>query len=310
MILGVDTSNYTTSVSVVDLSGNIVFDKRIILDVKEGNRGLRQSEAVYEHVRNLPLITSEMDKFPISAVCASSRPRDVDGSFMPCFLVGKNFAKAFSDILHVPYFETTHQEGHIASALYGNDMDTSGDFLFVHMSGGTTEILLCRKEGSSFKSRIIGGTTDISAGQFVDRTGVLLGMKFPAGAHMDEEYDGNKDYTLPTSVKGSYMSFAGVETKISSLINKGEITREAAVSAVFRCVGRSIARSVENAAKEYDINNILIGGGVASSENIRELIRQEVSFKRKIFYAKGKLSSDNAVGVALIGYEKCGGMNG
>ncbi len=309
MILGLDTSNYTTSVSVVDTDKNIIFDERIILDVKEGNRGLRQSEAVYEHVRNLPLITSKLDRYSIDAVCVSVTPRNVEGSFMPCFLVGKNFGKAFSDIMHIPYFETSHQEGHIASAKYGNDIEEDR-FIFVHMSGGTTEILVCQKTDCGYDSKIIGGTTDISAGQFVDRTGVLIGMKFPAGAEMDRVYEENKDYTLPTSVKGTYMSFSGVETKIASLIKSGDITVSAAVSAVFRCVGRSIGRAVENAAKEYDINNILIGGGVASSENIRDLIQREVSVRRKIFYAKGRLSSDNAVGVAIIGCGMYGGMNG
>ncbi len=301
MILGIDTSNYTTSLSVVSDSGDIIFDKRILLDVKEGNRGLRQSEAVYEHIRNLPKITNGIEKYDITAISASVTPRRVEGSFMPCFLVGKNFAQSMADIMNVPFIGTTHQEGHIAAALWDNDMDISGEFIFVHMSGGTTEILLCRKDDSGFESDIIGGTTDISAGQFVDRIGVLLGMKFPAGASMDRLYDGNKDYTLPTSVKGAKMSFAGVETKMNELIGKSGISTESAVSAVFRCVGRSIGRAVENAAKEYDIKNILIGGGVASSDNIRALIEREVSSRRKIFYAKNNLSSDNSVGVALIG---------
>lgn len=311
MILGIDTSNYTTSVCVVDMEKNIVFDERIVLDVKEGNRGLRQSEAVYGHVRNLPRITSLMGKCDINAVCASSRPRDVEGSFMPCFLVGDGFGRSLADVMNVPYFETTHQEGHIASALYGNDMDIRDEFIFVHMSGGTTEILVCRKREKGFECGIAGRTTDISAGQLVDRTGVLMGMKFPAGAEMDRLYDPeNRNYTLPTSVKGPDMSFAGVETKISQLIRSDSIDAATAVSAVFRCVGRSIGRCVENIAKERNITNILIGGGVASSNNIRKLILREISRKRNVFYAKNALSSDNAAGVALIGYELYGGMNG
>ncbi len=311
MILGLDTSNYTTSVSVVDMDGKVVYEKRKILPVKEGNRGLRQSEAVFEHVRNLPLLTEGIEKFDIRAVCASVSPRNVEGSYMPCFLVGKNFGKSFSDILNIPFFETSHQEGHIAAALSGNGPDPEEDFLFAHLSGGTTEILLCRQDGAGFKADIVGQTSDISAGQFIDRVGVLLGMKFPCGAQMDRYFDrSNKAFALPSSVKGSYVSFSGVETKINAMIKDGNISNEDVISAVFRCVGRSVGRLIENAAKEYGVKNILLGGGVSSSTNIRNLIKNELHRSRSVYSAPEGLSADNSVGVSLIGLNYFGGING
>ena len=310
MILGIDTSNYTTSVCMIDKSGNIVYENRKILPVKEGQRGLRQSDAVYEHVRNLPELTDGIDKFDISCIAASVTPRRVEGSFMPCFLVGKNFAKTMANLLHVPFHETTHQEGHIASALMGNaDIDASRPFIFVHLSGGTTEILLCREDEYGYDCKIIGNTSDISAGQFIDRVGVNLGMQFPCGAEMDSIFDSeNKELTLPTSVKGSVISFAGVETMVAGLIEEESITRASAVSAVFRCVGRSIGRAVEYAAKEHGIKDIILGGGVSSSMNVKNIILKELHPSRSVHSSPKGLSADNSVGVALLGL-KHGGRN-
>ncbi|MBE6038475.1 MAG: O-sialoglycoprotein endopeptidase [Anaerofustis stercorihominis] len=303
MILGLDTSNYTTSVSVIDDNGTIVFDGRKLLPVKKGARGLRQSEAVFEHIRNLPLITAEIGIYKIDAVCVSVTPRRVDGSYMPCFLVGKNFGKSFADIAGIRYFETTHQEGHIAAALHNSDMpEDTDEFIFVHISGGTTEILLCKKDNSGFISDIIGGTADISAGQFIDRIGVSLGLGFPCGAEMDRLYNAhNRLLTLPTSVKGTSISFSGVETKISSIIDEKNTDAETIISAVFRCVGRSIGRAIKNASEIYGIKHVLIGGGVASSNNIRSLICAENKRSAQLHFAENGLSSDNAVGVAIIG---------
>lgn len=107
--LGIDTSNYKTSVAVTDRRGNILFDKRIFLTVKKGERGLRQSEALFQHTNRLPDILSEAlenenIRNNICRVCVSSRPRPVDGSYMPVFLAGISAAKCISSALNVPLY--------------------------------------------------------------------------------------------------------------------------------------------------------------------------------------------------------------
>ncbi|MBQ7930319.1 MAG: peptidase M22, partial [Clostridia bacterium] len=93
LFLGIDTSNYTTSAAICDGEGNILLNAKAPLPVKEGERGLRQSDAVFHHVKNLPEVSRQAgrimdenrEKTLVSVGC-SATPRDSDGSYMPCFL--------------------------------------------------------------------------------------------------------------------------------------------------------------------------------------------------------------------------------
>ena len=98
-----------------------------LLPVEKGHLGLRQSEAVFHHTRALPEIIGEAvkDGAKIDAVAVSSRPRDVEGSYMPCFLAGLSTAKSIGAVCGVPVYEFSHQSGHIAAAAYG-----AGDLIF------------------------------------------------------------------------------------------------------------------------------------------------------------------------------------
>ena len=188
-VIGIDTSNYTTSIAFFDGVGGENCSK--LLPVKQGELGLRQSDAVFAHIKSLPELSgrlfSHVHMEKITAVGVSTRPRAVEGSYMPCFMVGYSHAKMLSDALRVPLYEVSHQQGHVAAALWSADrldlMDTP--HLAWHLSGGTTELLLVEPDGRNVKCTRIGGTTDISAGQLIDRTGQLLALPFPAGKHVD-----------------------------------------------------------------------------------------------------------------------------
>lgn len=303
LILGIDSSNYTSSLAVVN-ENEIIEDIRIILDVKEGNRGLRQSEAFYQHANNFPDMLSRLNQFEeVSAICVSERPRKVEGSYMPCFKVGVNYAKVLSNVLNIPLFKVSHQEGHIRAALIGADVDECSPFLCVHLSGGTTEFLLVQRNECGYRTEIVGKTIDISAGMFIDRIGVSLGMKFPCGANMDKKYGFEDKLKLPISVCGSDISFSGVETKVQRIVNEKKYSENEIITGVFDCISKTLVKATENCIKQFGIKTVVFAGGVSSSKNISKYIKSKLASRANVVFSNSKYASDNAVGVALLGLE-------
>ena len=191
LFLGIDTSNYTTSAAICDGEGRIVANLKRLLPVAEGERGLRQSDALFAHSKNLPIIMNELNSFldesyperEIVTVGYSATPRDVEGSYMPCFLAGVASAASVRAVTGSISYAFSHQAGHIAAAVCtaGREELLNERFLAFHVSGGTTDLLLCDK----LNITQIGGTLDLNAGQAIDRCGVALGLSFPCGAEMD-----------------------------------------------------------------------------------------------------------------------------
>ena len=298
-VIGFDTSNYTTSIACFD--GNDGINCSQLLPVKQGQLGLRQSDAVFHHTKSLPELSgrlfSHLDAADIQAVGVSTRPRAVEGSYMPCFLVGYTHARMLSDLLHVPLFEVSHQQGHVAASLWSAGrmdlMDRA--HLAWHLSGGTTELLLVEPEGKNVRCTRIGGTTDISAGQLIDRTGQLLGLPFPSGKHLDVL---SKDAVLNDvfSVKCPEMEFS-----LSGLQNKVEKyhTGSAAETAAYalRCIAYAVRKATENALKAYPGLEVVFSGGVASNS----LLRADMADLAPVFCAP-KYATDNAMGVAVLAH--------
>ncbi len=190
--LGIDTSNYTTSCALYDSESGSIIQKKKLLPVKSGEKGLRQSDAVFHHTQQLHILLNELfDEFEgkIEAVGVSSKPRDVEGSYMPCFSVGVNTAYSIASVIKKPVYEFSHQSGHIASAAYSADrLDLlNEEFIAFHVSGGTTEGLLVSPDYNKIISeRIITETADINCGQAIDRCGVMLGLAFPCGPALEK----------------------------------------------------------------------------------------------------------------------------
>jgi len=299
LFLGIDTSNYTTSAAVTDGNGLILSDKRKLLRVKEGERGLRQSDALFLHIKNMPELieTLDVDMKNICAVGASFAPRNIPGSYMPVFLGGSGAGKMIAKALSVPYFEFSHQEGHLRAGLYQQNCDDS-EFYSVHMSGGTTEILKVEKHGIGFKTEIVGKTLDISVGQLIDRTGVRLGLAFPCGKALDEICSDGSDVKIPpVCVKGSEMNFSGTETQFLRLIESGVPAPEIAYL-VFSSVAEALIKSILNVFNEYGRKHVLFVGGVASNSLIRNKI--ENALTSDAFFSMREYSTDNAVGISLL----------
>ena len=321
LVLGIDTSNYTTSAALCGADGEILLNSRIPLEVREGERGLRQSDAVFLHSKNLPAAAKEVReallRLPgskIAAVAVSYAPRDHEGSYMPCFLAGVSAAEMAASALSVPVMYYSHQAGHIMAAaasacsVGGTDVRDflKNEFMAFHVSGGTTDVLLCRPADSSFRNRMgtrvpftiekIGGTFDINCGQAIDRAGVMMGMHFPCGAELDRlacEFTG-KISGVKLSVKGIGFNMSGLENKAEDLYSRNGDKAE--VSAyVLSWISDTLEKITENAFHIYGRLPIVYSGGVMSSRFIRKRLSGYGAFA-----AEG-LSSDNACGTAQLG---------
>ncbi len=302
-VLGIDTSNYTTSVALIDQDFEVAADNRIMLSVKKGERGLRQQEALFQHTVNLPVLLertiSPEIRSSIKAVCVSSRPRPVEGSYMPCFLAGVSAAKAIALATGAEYMEYSHQEGHIAAI----DPLTEKRFLSYHLSGGTCELLLVERIEDGYAIEIIGGSNDISIGQLLDRTGVALGYDFPAGKAMDELADKSNETNELTGVRieDLWFNLSGLETQVLSKV--GKVKDVDLVSDLFRKIERLLVKETEAAIKKTGLSQVVFAGGVSKSSYIREGLRINFN-KNNINIIFGELSEDNAVGTALLGGRK------
>ena len=305
-VIGFDTSNYTTSIAYFDGSDGMNCSK--LLPVKAGELGLRQSDAVFQHIKSLPELSgrlfSHIQKSSITAVGVSTRPRAVEGSYMPCFMVGYTHAKLLADALGVPLVECSHQQGHIAASVWSaGRMDLiNHDHLAWHLSGGTTELLYVDTANCQIHCTKIGGTTDISAGQLIDRTGQLLALPFPSGKYIDELSSCSSTNSLfRIKCRESEFSISGVQNKVQQFYEQCADPAETAGYAM-RSLCDVIYRATENAMKKYPDIPIVFSGGVASNSMLRKVLDP-----LNPVFAQPQFSTDNAMGVAVLTYLNQGG---
>ena len=294
LALAFDTSNYTTSCAVFDgITGE---NSGRLLDVKPGELGLRQSDALFFHVRRLPEIAEKIKlDGDIIAVGASEKPRETEDSYMPCFLAGVSQAKIAAKLLKVPYFGFSHQQGHIAAAAWssGHLELLNCDHLAWHLSGGTTELLYVRPEGCAVRCEIVGSTKDVSAGQLIDRAGQALGLGFPAGKALDRlSRDAKERKLYLPKPDGMSFSLSGVEHKMKQMVEVGAEPCEIAYFTVASVIA-AVRQSTEAAVKKFGHMPVLFSGGVASNSLLREMVPEGI-------YSQPQYSTDNAMGTAIL----------
>ncbi|MCD7821996.1 MAG: DNA-binding protein [Clostridiales bacterium] len=296
--LGIDTSNYTTSAAVCRPDGTGRNESRL-LTVREGELGLRQSDALFQHVKRLPERFAALGEAGwlegLEAVGASTRPRAVEGSYMPCFLAGESQGRVLAEALGVPFFAFSHQQGHIAAACWSaGRLDLlERPLLAWHLSGGTTELLLVEPEGSNVRATCIGGTTDLSAGQLIDRVGVKLALPFPAGRPLDAlaaQSDSKAKFRV--RLDGLRFSLSGMENKASDLMEKGEDPADVA-KFTLNTLASVIVRCTDAALQKHPGLPVLCSGGVASNSLLRRVMGRAV-------FAQPEFSTDNAMGIAVL----------
>ena len=301
-VLGLDTSNYTTSAAVYD--GEEGRNQGRLLEVRPGELGLRQSDALFQHVKHLPEVVEallgEEGLGTVQAVGASTRPRAVEGSYMPCFLAGASQGQVLSQVLGVPFYAFSHQQGHLAAAAWSAGRLDLLDrpFLAWHLSGGTTELLRVEPEedGVAVRAEILGGTSDISAGQLIDRTGVLLGLPFPAGKGVEKlSRQAQKREYYKVKVNSLTFSLSGMENKVRQMVQRGEEPAEIAWFAQ-ETVCRVVQACTKAAMEPYPGLPVLCSGGVASNGRLKELLRQNCG----ALFAQPQFSTDNAMGTAIL----------
>ena len=302
MFLGIDTSNYTTSAALYDLSVNEIIQRKKLLPVKEGELGLRQSDAVFAHVKQLGEIFETLingNKYNIDAIGVSTRPRDIDGSYMPCFLVGEMVSKTLSSVLKIPRYDFSHQQGHIAAALFSaGRLDLINEkFIAFHLSGGTTEALLVTPdENRIIKCEKVAGSADLKAGQAVDRVGVMLGLPFPAGKYLEElALSSTAKFKIKPTMKGAECCLSGIENKCRKMLDSGE-SREDIALFCLKSIEAALCGMTDALISEYGKLPLIYAGGVMSNKIIRKTIEE----KYNGIFALPEFSSDNAAGIAVL----------
>lgn len=298
LFLGIDTSNYTTSVALYDSSKKVDYSLKMLLPVKKGEKGIRQSDAVFHHTQQLPVLVSEIEKYltePVKAIGVSAKPRPVEGSYMPCFTVGKGYGEVAGKLLGVPVYHFTHQEGHIVSALYSaHKLDLIGKkFISFHISGGTTEALLVDE---NMNINLVAKTLDLNAGQAVDRVGVEMGLAFPCGKQLEQlalNFKG-KVNVIPT-LKGADCCISGVENQCKKMLNSGE-PKEKVAYYCLKYIEETIYKMVISLKEKYGDLPLVFAGGIMSNSIIRESLTNRIDCT----FAKVEYSTDNAVGIAYM----------
>lgn len=300
-ILGIDTSSYTTSLALMDAeSHEILEDKRRLLRVKEGQKGLRQQEAVFQHLKNLPDLYESLghDLSKVDLVSVSSRPRNEEGSYMPVFIVGQNFGRVIASTLNCKYTEYSHQENHLAASLIESYKDMDENLLAVHLSGGTTEFVAARKGLQGFETRIVGGTKDITFGQLIDRLGTKMEFPFPCGKYMEEYLKGKvvDNIKRPPINKSPFINLSGMENYYSDLLRSN--TKETVILSLFSYIAECITLIIESLSP-YGFKTIIISGGVAANSLIRHAVLEK-NPGYKILLPPVENSTDNALGLAFL----------
>jgi len=302
--LGIDTSCYTTSVALIDEEGNLLADERIMLEVRPGEKGLRQSEAVFQHIKNSGQIFQKIKKLVpglnIAAVVASTKPRPVQTSYMPVFVVAQNIGKTISGVRNIPFYSTSHQENHMMAGIWSARGPYSNRFLAVHLSGGTTELLDVSTGEGVTDIQIIGGSSDISAGQFVDRVGVAMGLPFPSGVHIEKlafkAITGKDKIKLPFSLNGLSASFSGPDSHARRLLEDGVDKKQLAL-AILDCISCVLVELIARACKQTGLHQVLLVGGVSSNSYIKNYLKENLNCE--LFFPDPEYCRDNAVGTAL-----------
>ena len=307
VVIGFDTSCYTTSVAAANPDGHLVCSCRKLLPVETGERGLRQSDAVFLHVRQLPdlirQVSEQIRGYDITLVCASTKPRKGEDSYMPVFTVGKTMGEAMASVLNVPFVETDHQQGHFAAAAYESGINTDQPYLAVHLSGGTTDLVLISED----RLELLGTSHDLHAGQLVDRIGVAMGMKFPAGPELEKlAMNGTAKALIPSSITNDGLSchLSGAEAACMRMIRDHKMPEADIAAEVFDCLARTISKMILNGMHETGISQILLAGGVSSSALFRSMVTERIRKSNRnaaVCFGHPEYSGDNAAGVALIG---------
>ncbi len=301
--VGIDTSNYTTSAARYD-GERVLENRKLLLPVKPGEKGLRQSDAVFHHVKQLPQVLEPiLEMGPAGVVGVSITPRSEMGSYMPCFLVGKGFACTLGAAWGVGVKFFSHQQGHIAAALYsaGKLELLDRKFLAFHVSGGTTEALLVQPDPQGMPEvELVAQSLDLKAGQAVDRVGVMLGMGFPCGPELERAaLAWDRPVKARAYMKGRDCSLSGVENQCRKLWEEGH-PREEVARTCLEMVLAALDAMCAGLLEDFGPLPVVFSGGVCSNSILRERLTEKYGGA----FAAPEYSADNGAGAAILAWRR------
>lgn len=310
IVLGLDTSNYTTSAALLDTESGGMLQSKLLLPVEKGRLGLRQSDAVFHHTKQLPIV---MDRLfggvpkRLDAIGVSVRPRNTEGSYMPCFLCGEGLADSLSAVCGAAVYKTSHQTGHILAALYSADKLglLNGNFIAFHVSGGTTDCMLAEPDGENIIKVTENGTSlDLKAGQAVDRVGLMLGLEFPCGKRLETLAEkSDKSYRIKPVLKEGGCCLSGVENICKKMLSEGEKPEDTAMYCL-QYIYAAVRGMALRAEEKYGKLPILFAGGVMSDKIVRKQLEKEFG----AYFAESEFSCDNAAGTAVFAALRAGAV--
>lgn len=244
----------------------------------------------------------------------------------PCLWTGINFAKALSIVWQIPLLPVNHMEGHISSILINqNRGSTKSEIrnpkinfptLALLISGGHTELVLIKSWG---KYEVIGQTKDDAVGEAYDKVARLLGLPYPGGPEIAKLAEEAREKDLPFSEisfprpmvnsKDFDFSFSGLKTAVLYKTQElGEISddmKKIIAREFEQAIVDVLKKKVTDAIDQFDIKNLIVGGGVISNQYIRKNLQELVEEKDiEVFFPEQKLSTDNAVMIGMAGYLK------
>ncbi|MDE6657005.1 MAG: peptidase M22 [Oscillospiraceae bacterium] len=304
LYLGLDTSNYTTSIAVYDTDEKKILQAKKLLPVKSGQKGLRQSDAVFHHVVQLPEVLQELNisEKKFAGIGVSVRPRNIEKSYMPCFLCGQSTAKMLGHVLNIPVYQTSHQVGHILAGLYSSKKLAwrNQKFLAFHVSGGTTDCVLCEPDENTILAiKNISSSMDLKAGQLIDRIGIMLGLNFPCGKELEQlAMQSNKIFKYKPVMKGLSCCMSGLENQCAGMYQDNMPACDIA-KFCFTAISEILKKMTSLVLEQVQNLPVLYVGGVMSNQYIQKQIAEYFDSKTETAFAEPAFSCDNAVGTAV-----------
>ena len=314
VVIGFDTSNYRTSVAAVTLDGEILVNHRELLPVSSGERGLRQSDAVFAHIRQLrnseEALREKLKGTWIAAVAASTKPRDGGESYMPVFQVGHTAGSMMAAALAFSGFRYLHSRQQ-TDFYHSLPVSRTRLFLAVNLNSfliAAVPCLLMSLVSAMIIQISTGAATCVpwALGQTCLQLCFFLGFCMTA---LLAVVKGKSGALLGVSLENGDLTchLSGAETKVQQWIREGSMAREDMAREIYDLLARTLVRMLKAGAEKSGCREALVTGGVAASALLRQLMAERKAKTRgcpEIVFGRPEMSGDNAVGVALIGVQR------
>ena len=314
-ILGIESSCDDTAAAI--LKDNVVLSNCIANQkIHQSYGGVVPELASRAHQANIvpvvqkALSIANIDKKEVSAIAYTRGP-----GLLGSLLVGSAFAKSLALSLEIPLIEVNHMQAHLLCHFIKNDDQSAPEFPFlgVTLSGGHTQLVLVK---SHFEMKEIGKTLDDAIGEAFDKCGKIMGLNYPAGAEIDRlAKDGNhKAFEFPIpKVDGLDVSYSGLKTAFINLVNKKSVKNPNFINDNLNDLSASIQKTLVKviinkiiiAKEKYNLNRVVIGGGVAANSEIRKVLREKAKLDQwDVFLPPFQYTTDNAAMIGIVGYHK------